>query len=259
MRTAALILSVVLLPAAGCLGASAGQRTTPTRAWDAVATQQLPAPARRICLKLRLVASMCPTRVPKGLYTTARRPPGLPGPYADGGWATCRGQASHAVAIGNRACRVQGFYVEAGSPAGIPVNAPLGMPGRRLPPGRRTRPPVYVHLILYATRGSLTSTLPFAWPGTPTHLRNGLERRSLHRTHALDFGQVRWAGHNGHLVLAPPLINGGELGDHLIYRWHSQGIDHIFSVHAWEPLLDAVSTLKLTISSTAPHDAEHQR
>lgn len=251
MRMSGLIVAAALLTATGCMGTSAAGPTGPTGSSGPpgpVATQVLPVPALRICVKLTLVASMCPTRVPKGRYLAAHRPPGLRGSYADGAWGGCISDTGP-VGAGAHACPVQAFYLEAGSPAGIPLDAPAGIPGRRLPPGRRTRPPIYVHLILYASRGSLTSVLPFAWPGVPTRLRNGLERHSLSRKRALDFGQVRWAGHRGRLVLAPPLLNGGELGDHLIYRWRSNGVDHLFSMHSWEPLLQAVATLRLIVST----------
>ena len=40
----------------------------------------------------------------------------------------------------------------------------------------------------------------------------------------LTWGSVRWAGHDGQLVLAPPLIFGGEVGDHLIFHWKAAGL-----------------------------------
>ena len=122
------------------------------------------------------------------------------------------------------------------------------MPGERLGTGR-TRPPQYIHIVLYAARGPLDEKLfPFAWPhDQPQPIRNTL----LHpeRQRPISLGSVRWGGHDGQLVLAPPLLYGGEVGDHLIVHWKAAGIEHAITLHSWTPLGEAVATLKALVVS----------
>ena len=70
------------------------------------------------------------------------------------------------------------------------------------------------------------------------------------RTSALFFGRVRWGGKDGALFLAPPLLHGGQLGNHLCFRWRSNGTDLLISLHGWEPLPDAAATLEAIVEST---------
>jgi hypothetical protein len=46
---------------------------------------------------------------------------------------------------------------------------------------------------------------------------------------------------------APPLMFGGENGDHLIFRWQKGGIDRAASLRSWAPLGQAVATLKAVV------------
>jgi len=107
-----------------------------------------------------------------------------------------------------------------------------------------------VHIIIYAARGSLAPKFPFAWPrGHERPISDTLLRPK--RAAPIFLGRRDWAGHDGTLVLAPPLIFGGENGDHLIFRWKQAGIDHMVSLHSWAPLGEAVSTLHAVVGSAA--------
>jgi hypothetical protein len=118
----------------------------------------------------------------------------------------------------------------------------------RLPPGQRTRPPQYVHVEVYAARGSLAERFPFAWPRGPARpVRDSLLRAS--RTMPIFLGSRAWSGVRGTLILAPPLVFGGEDGDHLLFRWEQNGVDRVISMHAWTPLREAVATLEALLAS----------
>ena len=150
--------------------------------------------------------------------------------------------------ISSRACAEPSWILEVGAPAGLPLDAPPGLPGKRLPEARRTRPPQYVHIIIYAARGSLASRFPFTWPDGPARrLRDSLLRPK--RTRPILLGSRDWSDDHGTLVLAPPLIFGGENGDHLVFRWKRGGVDHMVSMHSWAPLRQAVATLKAVVVS----------
>jgi len=69
------------------------------------------------------------------------------------------------------------------------------------------------------------------------------------RTRPISLGRIRWAGHYGHLVLAPPLVFGGEVGDRLVFHWEKGGVEHTVSLHSWAPLPEAVATLKAVVDS----------
>lgn len=58
----------------------------------------------------------------------------------------------------------------------------------------------------------------------------------------------RW-GWKTQLVLAPSFPAGGAHGDHLVYRWKSGGMEHVISLHAWEPAGEAVRTLHAIVRS----------
>jgi hypothetical protein len=207
----------------------------------AVPMQPTPSAALGICQQLPLIRATCPRRVPGGPYTEARRPPGFHGVAAGGAIALC----ATGVPIASRGCTSQSWILEAGAPAGLPSDAPPELGQKRLD-SRRTRPPQYVHLIIYAARGNLGPSFPFAWPhGHAQPIHNRLLRPS--RTKPIFFGHRDWAGHNGSLVLAPPLASGGENGDHVIFRWQEGGVAHAISLHAWVPLREAVATLRAMV------------
>src|SRR5439155_3371642 len=168
-------------------------------------------------------------------FARAKRPPGYRGVAARAAIAQCMSKRGRGVPITSRACRFQSWGLEAGAPAGLPADAPAGLPGKRLG-YRGTRPPHYVHIIIYAGRGNPANKLfPFAWPRRRVRtIGDSLLRPSRRLPIAL--AHVRWANHDGELVLAPPLVFGGEVGDHLIFHWRASGVDHVVSLHSWAPL-----------------------
>ena len=184
------------------------------------------------CRRLALIRPICPPLVPKAPYARSKRPPGFPGPFAAGAAAICLDRRMRGVPVGSR-CRYDVFTLEAGAP------------GRPSP-----RPPRYVHLVVYAGQGSLTkptSMFSFPWPsGRPVAAVAGLFVRA--RQGPLLLGRRRWGGRTGTLVLAPRFPIGGEMSDHLIFRWSEKGVERAFSLHAWEPFPEAVATLRAVLS-----------
>jgi len=206
--------------------------------------------ALALCRRLSLVRSVCPRQVPATLAIGASRPPGFRGPAAAGAIAVCADRHLRGVPIRSGVCRYQSWSLEVGAPVGLPADAPPGIPGERLGPGR-TRPPRYLHIIIYAARGTVAKRLiPFGWPhGHAVPIGNTLLDQQ--RSAPVSLGRVRWRGHDGQLVLAPPLVFGGELGDHLIFHWRARGVERVISLHAWAPLAEAVATLKAVVDSAA--------
>ena len=210
--------------------------------------KETPSAALAICGRLPLIKPVCPRRVPVGRYAEAKRPPGFRGPAAAGAIAVCANPQLARVRIGSASCRYQTWSLEAGAPAGLPPDAPPGFRGKRLGPSR-TRPPQYVHGLIYASRGVLENKLlPFAWPRGRAHrVTNAL--LTPHRTRPISLGRVRWTGRDAELVLAPPLVFGGEMGDHLILHWSTRGVEYAVSLHSWAPLEEAVATLRAMVRS----------
>lgn len=240
---------VVIASTARCGEASGGAsehkgRPGATSGRREVALRPTPAAALGICQRLWLVRPTCPRRVPVGYYRKARRPSGFGGLSADGAIALC---SDSDIPITSRSCTSQTWILEVGAPAGLPPGAPPELGQEQLDPSR-TRPPQYVHLIVYGARSNLDPIFPFAWPSRDRRpIRDHLLRPK--RTTPIFLGQHEWAGHNGTLVLAPPLVFGGENGDHLIFRWREKGTDHAVSLHSWAPLREAVATLEATVAS----------
>lgn len=72
------------------------------------------------------------------------------------------------------------------------------------------------------------------------------------RTEPISFGRVRWGDTRGLLFLAPPFLTGGYLGDHLAFVWRAGDTSWAVSLHAWEPLREAVATLRAMTLSAEP-------
>ena len=86
------------------------------------------------------------------------------------------------------------------------------------------------------------------WPEGPARrIRDSLLRPG--RAEPILLGSPVWSSRRGTLILAPPLISGGENGDHLIFRWSRGGVDHMVSMHSWAPLREAVATLRAVVRS----------
>ena len=246
------LIALLLLPltTTGCGGRHSPKPRATNTAQGPVALRPTPSGPLAICRRLSLIGATCPRRVPVGPYAHARRPPGYSGLAAGGAIATCADSRMRGVTLTSSACASQTWILEVGAPAGLPPDAPPGLPGKRLGPSR-TRPPHYVHIIVYAARGSLAAKFPFSWPHGPAQaISDGLLRPG--RKAAIFLGRRDWAGHRGTLILAPPLIFGGENGDHLIFRWRHRDVDHTVSLHSWASLTEAVLTLKAEVRSAAP-------
>ena len=247
-RLVALLLLV--LTTTGCSAQHSARPHETNIAQAPVALRPTPSGAFAICRRLSLIRATCPRRVPVGLYAHARPPPGYIGVAAGGAIATCGDNRMRGVPLTSSACASQTWILEVGAPAGLPPDAPPGLPGKRIGPSR-SRPPQYVHIIIYIARGSLAAKFPFTWPQGPAQrISDGLLRPD--RKAAIFLGRRDWAEHRGTLILAPPLIFGGENGDHLIFRWRHGDVDDTVSLHSWAPLTEAVSTLKAVVRSAAP-------
>jgi hypothetical protein len=101
----------------------------------------------------------------------------------------------------------------------------------------RNRPPRMAHLVV--TSGAL------GFEVVPGDLRTGLVR--LERPHGLLLDRPTWAGKRGQLVLAPPYPLGGIEGNHLAFLWTEGAAKYRVSLHAWEPLPEAVATLQAVV------------
>jgi hypothetical protein len=113
--------------------------------------------------------------------------------------------------------------------------------------GNEPRPPIWSHVSIYA--GNLGSAFRFAYPtrGVRPRRLDGLFARA--RTHAIFLGSYSWGGKCGTVVLAPDYPDGGEQGDHLIFRWSATGTGFAVGLHGWEPLGEAFATLRAMVRS----------
>jgi hypothetical protein len=108
------------------------------------------------------------------------------------------------------------------------------------------RPPAMLHFELSASRGR--QILSFAWPrGAAVRPRNGLVRQK--RSQPVLLGRILWSGRRGSLALAPSFPVGGSQGNHLIFRWRAGGVTYFLGLHAWEPFLETVATLRKMVAS----------
>ncbi len=162
------------------------------------------------CRRSRLLRPACPTRVPRVRATFL----------------------SHLAREGRGPSTLHTFNLERG--------------GETPDQPERNRPPRMAHIVLVA--GDVDRVAPFAYPDRPTRLRDGLMRRA--RTEALFLGRPGWHGRDGRLYLAPPFTHGGMLGNHLIFRWQTGATEYAVTLHAWEPLREAVATLRTVVAST---------
>jgi hypothetical protein len=119
--------------------------------------------------------------------------------------------------------------------------------GERPQHPERNRPPAMAHLVLAA--GEVKLLAPVWQQGVKrARLDDGLMYQR--RAHLLRLGVRHWAGRKGWLELAPPYLRGGMLGNHLIFRWHGRRREYLISLHAWEPLTEAVDVLRAIVAGT---------
>ncbi len=140
------------------------------------------------------------------------------------------GPKFNSVPLNSRQCRFAEWSYLTGTgdvPGSVPNHTTFMS---TLPPP----PPYFVHVLVYgaATR----SDLPFALPqGPPKRLSDTL-LQSSHPSKAIFVGEVRWAGHDGELILAPSYPGGGEVGSHLVFSYRYEGAYMGISLHPWPSL-----------------------
>jgi hypothetical protein len=188
----------------------------------------MPAGAKRICAGLELIAPECPASVPDSRYGLAGRPVGFEGPYAAGGYGVCLARKAGG-------CAAEGFHLE----GGVPTEEP-----------GRDRPPRFVHVTLYAARGTLDAHVPFELPCSgPVEGENADRLLTAPRETAACLGDETKAGRRGTLALAPPYPTGGEAGGHVFFLWRDGEISRAATLHAWEPVAETIDVLRRVVVS----------
>jgi hypothetical protein len=201
---------------------------------------------------LAAVLAACGASVADSTEAAAR--PKLPRPVAlvplaPKRLAHCRASSLMRPACPTRVPRVRAaflshLYRDPGAPRFEAFNLERGGESPTHP--ERNRPPRMAHIVIFA--GAVERGAPFRYDAAqPARLANDLMSRD--RTRALAFGPIRWANRNGRLYLAPPVLHGGMMGNHLIFRWRDAGRRYALGLHAWEPLLEASATLRAIIAS----------
>jgi hypothetical protein len=211
--TVSLMLSVATGPSEA---ARTGAAQTPSAVGSPVRLMATPPAVLRTCRSSSLLRSACPRRLPYVAHLSSE-------PAYEFG--LCR--------IGRTGC---------GGLTWDDLELQHAGPG--------SHPPVWAHISVAAGHilGSQASLFPWPKSRTPTPLRNGLFGRD--RPTALFLGQVRFGKRSGTLVLAPSYPAGGMVGDHLIFYWKTNAVDHMISLHGWEPFLQLVATLRAMVDST---------
>jgi hypothetical protein len=116
--------------------------------------------------------------------------------------------------------------------------------------------PGFVHIVVYGgdlggPRGFQRhgrSAFPFDWPDVASARPHEAGLTRHRRTKAIALGRHRFGAITGELILAPTIqaLDGG----HVIFRWGKPRRELAVSLHAWEPLPEAVSTLRAIVRST---------
>jgi len=200
----------VCVVAAGCGASAAPKRAPAARARHAIAFERMPTHALALCRRSPFLRAACPTLVPA-------TPAGGP-------------QTTFARVVWSR--RV----------------FELGTGGEHPGQPAQDRPPQFVHLLVAG--GDLASLFPFRFPPPEpaVTIRNGLRRKP--RASPLSFGRFAWGCRTGRLFLAPsPSMNGGIVGDHLVYWWRAPRGAYAVTLHAWEPFEEAVAVLRRIVWS----------
>jgi hypothetical protein len=189
---------------------SSGARQGRRARSDAITFERMPAQAVATCRRSPFVRPACPTFVPTTVHG------GRQVTFARLVWG--------------------GKVFEFGSGAETPGHPELD------------HPPEFVHLVVVG--GDLDRLFPFRLPPSnpAIRIRNGL--RSKPRAVPVSFGRFAWGCRSGNLVLAPsPSMNGGIVGDHLVYWWRSHNRTYAVTLHAWEPFRQTVGVLRRIVRS----------
>jgi hypothetical protein len=117
-------------------------------------------------------------------------------------------------------------------------------------------PPYFVHVLVYAAANR--ADLPFTLPHGPSARLSDALLQSSHPGRAISLGDVRWADHEGQLILAPSYPGGGEVGSHLVFTSRREGVYLGISLHPWPSVFRyRVSGVQHT-SKLAPNPAYPQ-
>jgi hypothetical protein len=54
------------------------------------------------------------------------------------------------------------------------------------------------------------------------------------------------------MFVAPSYLRGGQLGNHVVFRWKAGNTEYLVSLHAWKPLDTARATLAAIVRSCGP-------
>ncbi len=176
-----------------------------------------PAAMLRACRSDPSLAPACATRMPRVALTTYER------------W-------------GRTYSSLRTYQAKDGGVFGMQVGGEI--PGKP----ELMRPPGNLHIEVEAATGRAPRTIGYTWPtsGAVTP-RDGLVREK--RDKPVLFGSVTWGGKKGTLVLSTGYPTGGSQGGHVVFRWRSGKTTYLVGMHAWEPLTEAVATLRRVVAS----------
>lgn len=116
----------------------------------------------------------------------------------------------------------------------------------------RNRPPRMAHIGLLAGDTERIGPWLEPWDEPARPLRDGVMREA--RDEPISFGLLDLGDRPALLFLAPPYPSGGYLGNHLVLVWEARQGRHAISLHAWEPLTEAVATLRRMALSAKTSD-----
>lgn len=106
----------------------------------------------------------------------------------------------------------------------------------------RNRPPRMAHIVLVAGDTERIAPWREPWTEPARPLRDGVLAED--REQPVSFGHFDVGETRALVFLAPPYPTGGYLGNHLVLTWKAQRGRRAVSLHAWEPLTEAVATLR---------------
>jgi len=252
LLAAAISLACILAVAAGCKGKDDASQATKREGRQVregshsvrASIQLVPLPRDAVveCRKSARMRPVCGVLVP----SVPHEP--LPGPRPGASCRpACEQRAANEPGYDASLCRggARGCF-------GIPVDSFNAQYGGEDPANpTRNRPPRMAHVVAFAGRldSDRGSAFSFRWPperSQPPPLGNGFLREK--ERVAIYFGHRIW-GRRGELVLAPPYGPGGQMGNHLIFRWRANGADYAISLHGWEPLKETAATLRAMVES----------
>jgi hypothetical protein len=120
------------------------------------------------------------------------------------------------------------------------------------------RPPIFGNAVVLG--GQFMRLNARAFPTSrarPVVLRNGIADGLRRQPIAL--GSRTWSHIKGELSLTPSSYSDlEELSDLVVFRWRDTAGAHAVGLNVWEPLIDAVATLRAIVSTHAPQSLGRQ-